>query len=70
MELWERILAMENLTAAWEEVARKNGAAGIDDVSIKRWRRNWEERLVNLAAAVRANTSPMIVGGRSCTTPC
>jgi group II intron reverse transcriptase/maturase len=54
--MWEHILAMENLTAAWEEVASKKGAAGIDEVSIKRWRRNWEERLVNLAAAVRANT--------------
>jgi group II intron reverse transcriptase/maturase len=54
--MWERIQAMENLTAAWEEVAGKKGAAGIDEVSIKRWRRNWEERLVNLAAAVRANT--------------
>jgi retron-type reverse transcriptase len=54
--MWEHILAMENLTAAWEEVARKKGTAGIDEVSIKRWRRKWEERLVNLAAAVRANT--------------
>jgi len=44
------------MRAAWEEVAEKKGAAGVDDVSIKRWRRNWEERLVNLAAAVRANT--------------
>jgi group II intron reverse transcriptase/maturase len=54
--MWEHILAMENLTAAWEEVAAKKGAAGVDEVSIRRWRRNWEERLVNLAAAVRANT--------------
>jgi len=54
--MWEQVLRMENLTAAWEEVARKKGAAGADEVSIKRWRRNWEERLVNLSAAVRANT--------------
>jgi len=44
------------MRAAWEQVAAKKGAAGVDGVSIKRWRRNWEERLVNLAAAVRANT--------------
>jgi len=56
MRLIERILQPDNMQAAWEEVARKKGAAGIDDVSIKRWRRNWEERLVNLVAAVRANT--------------
>ena len=55
MRLIDRILHSDNLRQAWEEVARKKGAAGIDDVSIKRWRRNWEERLVNLAAAVRTN---------------
>lgn len=44
------------MRAAWEEVAEKKGAPGIDGVSIARWRRNWEERLVNLAAAVRTGT--------------
>jgi group II intron reverse transcriptase/maturase len=56
MRLINRILQPDNMRAAWEEVAAKKGAPGIDGVSIKRWRRNWEERLVNLAAAVRANT--------------
>ncbi len=56
MRLIDRILQPDNMRAAWEEVAAKKGAAGVDGVSIKRWRRNWEERLVNLAAAVRANT--------------
>jgi len=56
MRLINRILQLDNMRAAWEEVAAKKGAPGIDGVSIKRWRRNWEERLVNLAAAVRANT--------------
>ena len=56
MRLIDRILQPGNMRAAWEEVAAKKGAPGIDGVSIKRWRRNWEERLVNLAAAVRANT--------------
>jgi len=56
MRLIDLILQPDNMRAAWEQVAAKKGAAGIDRVSIKRWRRNWEERLVNLAAAVRANT--------------
>ena len=56
MKLIDRILNPENLRLAWEEVAENKGARGIDDVSIKRWRRNWEERLMNLAHAVRANT--------------
>lgn len=56
MRLIDRILQAGNMRAAWEQVAAKKGAAGVDGVSIKRWRRNWEERLVNLAAAVRANT--------------
>ncbi len=54
--LINRILHPDNMRAAWEEVAARRGAAGSDGVTIKRWRRNWEERLVNLAAAVRANT--------------
>lgn len=56
MRLIDRILHPDNLRQAWEEVAEKKSAPGVDDVSIKRWRRNWEERLVNLAAAVRGNT--------------
>jgi len=56
MGLIDQILSLENLRLAWEEVAANKGAPGIDRVSIKRWRRNWEERLVNLASAVRSNT--------------
>ncbi len=56
MRLINNILQADNMRAAWEEIAKKKGAPGVDEVSIKRWRRNWEERLVNLAAAVRANT--------------
>jgi group II intron reverse transcriptase/maturase len=55
--MWiERILQLDNLRLAWEEVAEKQGAPGLDQVSIARWRRNWEERLVELARSVRANT--------------
>jgi group II intron reverse transcriptase/maturase len=56
MRLIDRILSHDNLRAAWEEVAASGSAPGVDDISVKRWRRNWEERLVNLARAVKANT--------------
>lgn len=51
-----RILHPDNLRAAWEEVEKKKGAAGIDRVSVTRWARNWQERLDALANDVRANT--------------
>lgn len=55
MKAWmEAVLSANNLRQAWEEVAGKKGAPGIDRVSIRGWRRNWEERLVNLARAVRS----------------
>jgi len=53
-KLLDRILDMENLTAAWEAVAAREGMAGVDDVSIRRWQRRWEEHLLNLAATVRS----------------
>ena len=52
----DQVLARDNMRAAWEEVAKNKGSPGVDGVSIQRWRRNWEERLVNLARDVRANT--------------
>ncbi len=56
MRLIDRILQPDNMRQAWEEVSKRDGTPGVDRVSVRRWRRNWEERLVNLAAAVRANT--------------
>lgn len=55
MRLIEQVLAPDNLREAWNEVAGNAGVAGVDDVSVRRWRRNWEERLVELARAVRSN---------------
>jgi len=55
MKWIERILNPDNLRSAWEEVQSKKGAPGIDRVSLKRWERNWEERLAALASEVRAN---------------
>jgi len=56
MSLIDEILNPSNLKAAWQEVAQNKGAPGVDQVSIERWKRNWEERIYALAAAVRANT--------------
>ncbi len=54
--LLDHALDPANLRLAWEEIAAKHGMPGVDEVSIRRWGRNWEERLVDLAAAVRGNT--------------
>jgi group II intron reverse transcriptase/maturase len=56
MNLIKQVLSHDNMRAAWEEVAQKKGAAGVDGVTIKRWRRNWEENLYTLAGSVWANT--------------
>ncbi len=53
--LRQRALATPNLRQAWNEVAGNEGAAGVDDVTIAAWARNWEERLAQLAADARAN---------------
>ena len=53
--LLAQVLLPANLCLAWEGVAENKGIPGVDDVSIAAWRRNWEERLVNLARQVRAN---------------
>lgn len=54
--LIHQILTWDNLVAAWNRVREAKGAAGSDGVSVARWARHWEERLVNLRRAVMANT--------------
>ena len=54
--LIKHILDWNNLVAAWNRVEKAKGAAGSDGVSVRRWGRTWEERLVELRRAVMANT--------------
>lgn len=54
--LAERILAWENMVSAWEKVRANKGAPGVDEVSVKRWARNWETNLTRLIHMVRTNT--------------
>ena len=53
--LLDRILAPDNLAAAWEAVAENAGIPGVDRERISRFRRNWEARLLVLAEDVRGN---------------
>jgi group II intron reverse transcriptase/maturase len=54
-KLIERVLAMDNLAAAWERVAENQGAPGVDGVSIRRFARNWEENLRRMRDRVGTN---------------
>jgi group II intron reverse transcriptase/maturase len=53
--LLEQTLELGNLRRAWNDIAENNGKAGVDNVTVQAWRRNWEERLVALAQEVRGN---------------
>jgi group II intron reverse transcriptase/maturase len=52
--LLKQILQMDNLAAAWEEVAGNRGGPGIDQVTIEEFARHWEGNLVELRQAVRS----------------
>lgn len=54
MRLLHQVLTLPNLRRAWVEVSANEGTAGVDHETIAVWARNWEERLVALAADVRA----------------
>src|SRR4030067_411267 len=56
LTLLSEALDLDNLRLAGDEVADNEGVSGVDQVSIRAWKRNWEERLVHLAQAVRTNT--------------
>ncbi|MBI5304824.1 MAG: group II intron reverse transcriptase/maturase [Chloroflexi bacterium] len=54
--LLTRALALANLRAAYNRIAQNKGAPGVDEISIRRFAREWETHLVELRASVRANT--------------
>lgn len=54
--LLDRALLMDNMRQSWNEVEENKGVGGVDRVSLKVWRRNYEERLSNLITRVRSNT--------------
>ncbi len=53
MTLLQQTLQPANLRRAWEAVAENGGMPGVDNLSIRVWRRTWEARLMALAQAVR-----------------
>lgn len=55
MTLLKKTLHPDNLYTAWDDVADNEGSPGVNNVTITQWRRNWEERLIELANAVRSN---------------
>ena len=54
--LLDRALLFDNMRLAWNEVEENQGVGGVDQVSLRVWRRNYEERLIGLIGQVRANT--------------
>jgi CRISPR-associated protein Cas1 len=54
--LFDRALALPTLRAAWKKVYANGGVAGADDVSIRRFARDWENHLTGLQRTVRENT--------------
>jgi len=55
-DLLQKVLEWTNLCLAWEAVMDNRGMPGTDQISIQRWNWHWEDNLLQLAAAVRANT--------------
>ena len=54
--IFNRILEYDNMLSASEAVLDKKGIAGVDHITWKKWRRNQEERVLNLIDSVRCNT--------------
>lgn len=54
--LFERVMSLTNLRAAWNQVYANGGVAGADDISLRRFARDWEKRLTKLQSAVQENT--------------
>ena len=55
MKLIERVMDMDNLVEAWQRVAENQGAAGVDQISVRRFARHWEENLRRIRDLVWTN---------------
>lgn len=53
--LLSRALALPNLRAAWKKVVENKGGPGVDAVSLRRFKRDWEANLVALREAGLTN---------------
>ena len=42
LSLLSQALDLDNLRLAWDEIADNEGIPGVDQVSIRAWRRNWD----------------------------
>lgn len=54
--LLDQILDFDNVQSAWQHVKSQGKTPGVDDWSVRRFARNWEENLRSLIGEVRANT--------------
>ncbi len=52
--LIDKVYARSTLRAAWERVARNKGSAGVDQVSVERFRANEEQYLEEISQALRS----------------
>jgi RNA-directed DNA polymerase len=54
--LIDKVYARTNLASAWEKVARNEGAAGVDGMTVDRYRKDVESNLTWLSEQLRAGT--------------
>ena len=54
--LMDKVYALPNLQRAWQQVAENGGAAGVDGMTLARFRQHRDERLLALAADLRKKT--------------
>jgi RNA-directed DNA polymerase len=54
--LIDKVFAERNLWAAFQQVARNDGAAGVDHINVAEFERNTPENLWDLSAALQAGT--------------
>lgn len=54
-KLFKRILSLENLAGAWDEVAEKEAMPGVDGMSLEAFARAWEANLIALRDEIRGS---------------